>query len=403
MVRLFKENKTAPTVAIVRCECYEDDRVSEGIKETLDLIGIEPSFFSGKKVLLKPNLLGPFPPGQAVTTHPSLIKGIIEIVKSNGGVPVIGESPGAGNYSIKKVFRETGIYGVAESTGVDLVDFAGDNLTEVDIGGRFIKSVYLPRTVLDADLIISLPKFKTHSLTCFTGAIKNIFGVVPGNLKSDFHRKAQRPSELAEAIVDLFAVVKPHLSIMDAVVGMEGEGPSAGRPRDIGYIMASRDAVALDAACVEMIGLKWDLVDIVRIASDRGLGCGDIKKIDIAGLPLDAAKISDFKLPQSAYLENTLNNWIFSISTYDWLKPRVEEASCIGCDSCYKGCPVDAIEMINHIPRFDYEKCIRCYCCQELCPEHAIELRVDKSKKVILKAIGGMAKVSRLAREALKV
>lgn len=395
-------NKTMPKVAITKCGSYEENQVYEGIKETLDLIGIEPSYFSGKKVLLKPNLLGPFPPDQAVTTHPSLIKGIVEIVKSNGGIPVIGESPGAGNYSIKKVFRETGIYEVAESMGVDLVDFAGDNLTEVNIQGRFIKAVYLPRTVLEADIIISLPKFKTHSLTTFTGAVKNMFGVVPGNLKSDFHRKAQKPSELAEAIVDLFAVVKPHLSIMDAVVGMEGEGPSAGRPRDIGYIMASLDAVALDAVCVAMIRLKWDSVDIVRIASEKGLGCGDIKKIDIAGLPLDNVKISNFKLPQSAYLESTLNNWIFSISTYDWLKPRVEEASCIGCDSCYRGCPVDAIEMINHIPRFDYEKCIRCYCCQELCPEHAIELKVDKSKKVILKAVGGMAKISRLAREALK-
>jgi uncharacterized protein (DUF362 family)/Pyruvate/2-oxoacid:ferredoxin oxidoreductase delta subunit len=389
-------------VSLTRCENYDPRLVTEGIEKALGMIGIDNGFFSGKKVLIKPNLLGPFTPDQAVTTHPSLVEVVIRFVKNGGGTPIIGESPGAGTYNVKRVFKETGIQDVAEFNGVELIDFASDRLVSMNIGGRFIDAVYLPKTVLDADIIISIPKLKTHSLTKFTGATKNIFGVVPGNLKSEFHRKAQRPSELAEAIVDLFAVVRPNLSVMDAIVAMEGEGPSAGNPRKLGYIIASTDAVSLDAVCAEMIGLRWDSVDIIGIATKKGLGNGDIKKIDVVGLPFDDVKVDNFRLPQSAYLENALNNWIFSVATYDWLKPRVTEKICTGCTTCCSGCPVDAIEMVNNIPHFDYDKCIRCYCCQELCPDHAIELKLDRSKRVILKAVGGIAKVSRLTRQALK-
>lgn len=388
-------------VAVSKCNSYDQDLVNEGIQDTLNLIGIGNTFFSGKRVLIKPNLLGPFHPEQAATTHPSMIKGIVEIVRNAGGKPVIGESPGGMYRNASKIFKDTGVTGVAESTGTELIDLGNDKLIPVNIGGRFFETLYLPSSVLEADIIISLPKFKTHSLTTFTGATKNVFGVVPGKLKSEFHRKAQRPSELAEAIIDLFAVVRPQLSIMDAIVGMEGDGPSAGSPKNLGYIMASEDAVALDAVCVEMIGLRWDSVDMIKIASEKGLGNGDITKIEIAGSNIEEMKIGDFKFPQTTYLEEALNNWIFSVSTYDWLKPMVDERMCTGCTTCFGGCPVNAIEMVNNIPQFDYEKCIRCYCCQELCPEHAIELKIDRSKKVILKAVGGIAKISRLTRQTL--
>lgn len=388
-------------VSVSKCDIYDKGLVNDAIMRSLDLIGIDGAFFHGKKVLIKPNLLGPFNPEQCVTTHPSIIEGLIKTVREFGGIPIIGESPGSGFVSAVKTFQATGIMEVAESTETPLMDFASDRLQKVYIKGRFFETVYLPESVLKADVIISVPKFKTHSLTTFTGAVKNMFGVVPGNLKADFHRKAQRPDELSEAIADLFAHVRPHLSIMDAVIGMEGEGPSAGSPRKLGYIMASSDAVSLDAVCAEMIGLEWDFVDILRIASERGLGVGDINEIDIIGSRLEDVRIKGFKLPQAAYIEKALNNWIFSVSSYDWLRPRVTEKMCTGCATCDAGCPADAIKMENHIPHFDYEKCIRCYCCQELCPEHAIELKVDRSKKIMLKTIGGIAKASRLARELL--
>lgn len=389
-------------VSVTRCNSYDYELVREQIEQALDLIQVQKSFFSDKKVLIKPNILGPFSPDKAVTTHPAIIRGIVEIVKDAKGVPVIAESPGAGYRDVSKVFKMAGVYDVVEFTGAKLVDIGCDELLEVKLAGRFFDAIYLPKTVLTSDVIISLPKFKTHSLTSFTGAVKNIFGVVPGNSKSGFHRRAQRPEELSEAIVDLFAVVRPHLSIMDAVVGMEGDGPAAGTPREIGYIMASKDAVSLDAVCVEMMGLPPNSVEMIRIASERGLGKGEIKEIEILGASLDELRIEDFRLPQATSVENALNTWIISVSTYGWLKPRVIEKSCKGCSICYNGCPVDAITMEEKIPHFDYDKCIRCYCCQELCPEGAIELKIDMSKKIIFKAAGGVAKIARLTREALE-
>ncbi len=389
-------------MAVSRCRGYDEGGIARGVREAVRLLGLEKDFFRGRKVLVKPNLLGPFPPDQAVTTHPSVMKAVVDLVMDGGGVPLLAESPGGLYRSAARIFSVTGAAEVAELTGVPLVDLGNDELLTVKIGGRYYDSVALPRTFLEADLILSLPKFKTHSLTTFTGAVKNMFGIVPGNLKSGFHRKARSPERLAEAIVDLFAMARPHLSVMDAVVGMEGEGPSAGTPREMGYILAGRDAVALDAVCVGMMGLKQDAVPMIGIASQRGLGEGDLRRIELAGGTLEEMRQENFGLPKATYMETAINNWIFSVSTYDWLKPGVDDAACTGCSVCYDGCPAGAIEMIDNVPHFDYERCIRCYCCQELCPDHAIELKVDRSKKVILKAAGGVAKAGRLAREAFE-
>lgn len=388
-------------VSIDRCGSYNKGEVRDALHLVLGKIDAGTSF-KGKRVLVKPNLLGAFPPSEAVTTHPVIVEAVVECIRDNGGSPVVGDSPGGSPLNAEKVFQVTGMLDMAERTGVELINLGNSGTAWININSKFFRKICIAKPVMEVDCIISLPKFKTHELTTFTGAVKNIFGVVPGNLKSDFHRKAQRPLELSETMVDLFAAVKPQLSIMDAVVGMEGDGPSAGTPRKIGYIMASNDAVALDAVCVEMMGLRWDSVDTVRIAAKKGLGEGDISNIEILGPVLGELRLKDFILPQATYIERALYNWSYSISTYDWLKPRVEEKECTGCATCYQTCPVDAIEMADSIPSFDYEKCIRCYCCQELCPEHAIELKVDMSKKVILKAARGIAKVSRLTRKAVK-
>lgn len=388
-------------VAASPCSDYVQDKVREAIENALSLIGINSSFFENKKVLLKPNLLGPFKPEEAVTTHPFVIKGIIEIIKNGGGTPIIAESPGSPSNNTEKVFKITGVKEISESMSVELIDLASVDLVHKALDNRFVTSTYIPQIISEVDIILSLPKFKTHSFTTFTGAMKNMFGTVPGNLKTEFHRKARRVQEFSEAIVDVFGVVKPHLSIMDAVIGMEGDGPSAGMPKKIGYILASTDAVSLDAVCIEMMGLRWDSFDMVKIADDKKLGIGNINKIQIEGTTLEEIKLREFRLPKVSYIEKTLNEWIYTESTYGWLKPRVTEKVCTGCTTCYKGCPVDAIEMVGNVPCFDYEKCIRCYCCQELCPEHAIELKVDRSKQLILKTAGGVSRLSRLTRQVL--
>jgi uncharacterized protein (DUF362 family) len=217
------------SVSIVRCPNYDKDKVLSGLQRSIDLIGgIQTFVKKGNRVLIKPNLLFGKSPEKAVTTHPSILRGMIQIVREAGGVPFIGDSPSVG--SLMKTAEKAGIKAVADEMECPLVEFNRPVLPPKG-GGKIFKQLEIDQIVLEADVIINLPKFKTHTLTLLTLGVKNLFGCIPGPRKALWHLKAGEDRKaFAQILVDVYQVIRPSLTILDGIMGMEGNGPNSGRP-----------------------------------------------------------------------------------------------------------------------------------------------------------------------------
>lgn len=377
-------------VSVVKCDRYDQSLVDRAVRESLDLLGgIERFVQPGHRVLLKVNALTMKPPEAAVTTHPCVIKAVVAEVKRAGGVPVIGDSSGgmiAGQAPTRQVFEVTGIARAAAESGAELVNFDVAGVVAVKIRGQR-ELLYIARPVLNADVVISLPKLKTHSAAVFTGAVKNMFGCVPGHKKSEYHKAAPKLKDFSRLLVDIYEITAPALAIMDAIVGMEGNGPSAGNPRHLGLLLASEDPVALDATACSIIGLEPSRVYTTSIAHKRGIGTGTPDRIEILGQPLKDVLVRNFDLPSNVLLETMPGFLVSGLLGLLTAWPEVHMDSCIGCRFCVESCPVQAMEIKGKIPEIDYKKCIACLCCQELCPQKAIKM---KQANPLGRAIAGM-------------
>jgi uncharacterized protein (DUF362 family)/Pyruvate/2-oxoacid:ferredoxin oxidoreductase delta subunit len=344
------------------------------ISEALGPFGGMTAFVSpGDRVLLKPNLLSAKDPSRAITTHPSVVETVAALVREAGGDPFIGDSPGGALRGIDRVLESTGMKEMADRAGIELVNFESSGSEEMDAGDY---RLYVARPVLEADVIINLPKLKTHSLTLMTGAVKNMFGCVPGFRKAEMHKLFPKPAEFAVMLVELFGRIRPALSIMDAVLSMEGNGPSSGEARDTGIIAVSDDAVALDAVAGRMIGFREGQVDTTRIAGERGLGVADTGSIDMVG---DAAGtvIEDFDLPSNLALRLVPGPLARMVAPLMWLRLVIDEEKCTGCGLCFRSCPVKTIEESGEKYRVVHEGCVQCMCCHELCPDKAVEIKLS--------------------------
>ncbi len=268
-------------ISLIKCSSYQPEEVKAAVKRALDLLGGMSHFVQpGNKVLLKPNLLSAQPPEQAITTHPAVVEAVIELVKEAGGIPVLGDSPAGAIKSLDDFWSTTGMLEVCRRHDVELVSFERSGVYQKELNG---KRYHIAKPVLDADVIINLPKLKTHSLTVMTGAVKNIYGVIPGLKKSMYHKQAPKPWEFSRLLVDIYALARPQLNIVDAIVGMEGFGPSAGRQRQLGMILAGSDGVAVDAWAAHLLGRKPLDIPTTKIAYRQNLGEADLGKIEAAG------------------------------------------------------------------------------------------------------------------------
>ena len=363
------------TVAIARCATYEPGDVSRAVGEVLEHLGGMSRFISpGEKVLLKPNLLAAKDPERAITTHPAVIEAVIGAVREAGGEPSMGDSPGGALRGIERVWKNTGLKDLSERTGTPLVNFEASGSRKV--AGE-LRSYMIARPVLDADAIIGLPKMKTHMLTLYTGCIKNMFGVIPGFGKGRLHNLAPRPVPFSKHLVDVYSLVKPRLHIMDAVVAMEGDGPSGGTPRTVGAILGGTDPVAIDTIAAGMMGYKDGKVPTTRFAAQRGLGTTRRKDIEIVGEDPANFDLEGFKRPGTTLLNVIPGPLVKALRPWVWIYPVMsKERGCRGeaCGLCVRSCPVDAIEMTETGPVVDRKKCIECLCCHEVCPENAVEI-----------------------------
>ena len=378
------------SVSIVKCPNYDENKVLSGLRRSIDLIGgIQTFVKKGHHVLLKPNLLYGKSPEKAVTTHPAIVKGVIEIVREAGGVPFIGDSPSIG--SLMKAAEKAGIKAVADEMKCPLVEFNRPVLPP-NGKGKIFKQLEIDQTVLEADVIINLPKWKTHVQMLLTLGVKNLFGCIPGPRKALWHLKAGEDRKtFAQILVDLYQVIQPSLTLLDGIVGMEGNGPNSGRPIPLGLILASGDSLSLDQIVCDLLGISRKSLLTNRVAFEQGLGKD---KIDVVGERVEDVKISNFQFPTLSQMDWNLPEFLTkALKNAFTSRPFIEEERCKACDRCEEICPPKALARKGKDLFFDYEQCIRCFCCVEVCPEGAISIKPGwalkwKAKGLRLKAGG---------------
>jgi len=370
-------------VAIEKVPSYDPQLVEQGVIKLLaPLGGIEAFVRPGERVLLKPNMLSAKPPEAAVTTHPAILKAVIRLVQRAGAVALVGDSPGFG--SLRAVARRSGLLAVVEECGAELAEFSETRV--VNSGGAF-KRFEVAAAYLDADRVINLPKLKTHEMMTLTCGVKNLFGILVGAAKPAWHLQAGFDRELfARVLLEIYQIRPPDLTIVDAIIAMEGDGPGSGDPRQVGLVLAGVNPVAVDLIAGEIAGIPKKLLFVEREAKKLGLPGSDREQIEIFGADPAELHIPPFRLPQLSDVEFGLPRFIKNrLRKHLTTRPVQIPDRCLLCGVCVKGCPPGVIRIEGRNLRFDYDRCIRCFCCRELCPEAALDVR----KGILLRMFGG--------------
>jgi uncharacterized protein (DUF362 family) len=357
----MKKGEDIPKVSLVKCANYSQSNVDKAIIKALDLAEIKIP--KGKKILIKPNIVGSFPKKQNLaTTNPTIIEAICKILKKNKCKIFIGESSFTNTV---EAFKDSGIEKVAKKYGAKILIFEQDKLIKIkDSNAKVLKEFRISKTLKEVDLVINVPKLKTHLLTKFTGAIKNLYGVLPGGIKQKLHMKAPTVKRFGKMLIDIYQNVKPEINIMDGIMGMEGAGPTAGDPKKAGYILASKNAVSLDMASIKLIGYNLREIFYLNEALKRKVAP---KKFLLVG----QEKIPNLNFKKPTVRDKLARDVVRMLRTRPIL---VDEFKCIKCGICAKKCPTKSIDLCSY-PKVNKKTCIRCFCCMEICPQHALHLK----------------------------
>lgn len=368
--------KNAP-VALVKCDDYTPARVDKALERALGLAGgmadlIKP----GMRVLVKCNMVMRKSPDAAATTHPEVARAVCAAVRALGATPIIGDSPGGPLSAalLKSYYSGTGLAEAAQRSGAELSLDTAQGFRACPEGVE-LKRMDITNMANSADAVISCSKLKTHGMTLMTGCVKNLFGCVPGTTKVEYHARFNQLNRFSNMLVDIERCVRPVISVLDAVDGMEGEGPSGGTPRHIGALLVSRDAHALDSVGARLIGLEPKDVCTLARAMERGLL--DLNKVEVVGDSVGDIAVHDYVYPHAARdikLYSTTPIIGRFINAVTMPHPAYDKSKCVKCGICARSCPAKAIELAPY-PKADLNKCIRCFCCQELCPQHAVEVK----------------------------
>ena len=351
-------------VHFARCDDY-GPALGEAIDRVFGHAGWgERRSVAGRRVLLKPNLLTERRPDQAVTTHPEVVRHVIRRFRALGAEVSVGDSP-ASTANLRNVWQASGLAAVCAEEQVPLLSLeqAGVRSFELD---AFAFSVAAP--VLAADLVVNLPKVKSHSLTMLTAAVKNMYGAVPGYAKTTLHRQHPKPEVFGRLVRTLWKVLPPSWSLADAVVGMEGQGPANGRPVKLGFLAASDSPFALDRALCDVLHI--DARRVPYLAGPEAAAEGYLRSGD-------AVSVASFEVPSGAHLLKLLPDWLVRrAGAVVWVRPAFSAAACVGCGKCADACPAHAIAMAGapKRPCLDKPRCISCSCCHEVCPADAIRM-----------------------------
>jgi uncharacterized protein (DUF362 family)/Pyruvate/2-oxoacid:ferredoxin oxidoreductase delta subunit len=360
-------------VSLQSCDQYDEALLRERLVALLHpLGGIERFVSPGQRVLLKPNLLAGKPPEAAVTTHPALVKVVIELVRQAGAEVLVGDSPGLGSF--ERVAEKTGTSLAVEAAGGQLVPFG--ETRRVGRSGTF-RQLELATAYLDADVVINLPKLKTHEMMTLTCAVKNLYGAVVGAAKAGLHLTAGHSKELFAGLLLEIAFARPvALTIVDGIVAMEGDGPNSGTPRQLGLLLAGENPVAVDTIAAHMAGIPASLLPVELEARRRGMAGTELDQITVVGNVSLVPVNPPFALPEGldvqfglpGFLTGLLRNQLTPV-------PAANKEQCTLCGVCRDACPPEAISITHNALKVDSGRCIRCWCCRELCPTHAMEIQ----------------------------
>ena len=380
-------------VVLESCASYEYDAVKTAVKAIFDACGgIGKLVAPGTKVALKPNLVAKRKPEEAATTHPSVLRAVAELCVEAGGSVIVCESPG-GVYDkaiLKGLYKGTGIEEAALSAGAELNYEL--SVTKVDNpDGMYMKTLEILTPLAEADVVINLAKLKTHGMMVYTGAVKNMFGAIPGIGKAEYHFKMPDYASFANMVIDIFLSVKPAFSIIDGVVGMHKDGPTAGDPFEAGLLIGGDNAFETDRVALDLIGARTERVPMAKEAIARGLMPESIDAVELCGniALADARKrLAGFvvKYNDDCSRLHFSDGFLGKIMS-KMVKPKpVFTKKCRSCGECARLCPVKAITVEKgKRAKADLDKCIRCYCCQELCRFKAVKIKKSPVTKLAQK------------------
>jgi uncharacterized protein (DUF362 family)/NAD-dependent dihydropyrimidine dehydrogenase PreA subunit len=375
-------------VSIVKVGDYNSKEIQTGLKRSLSLLGgLENIIKPRSKVFVKINHLSPPSfPDDAIVTHPSFTAEVLRLLLELNLEITVGDDIQSKG---KDGFLLSGYRKVCNDLGIRLVNLKERGFREVNCKGQILEKVLISPLLHEADYILNLPKLKTHSLTAFTGAVKNMFGIIPYGLRLDYHRLYKRSDVFSQMLVDIFSCAPPHLTIMDGIVAMEGEGPSGGSPKRVGLILASQDSVAVDAVASKIVGLDPLNIFTTHSANERGLGTGEMERIEIAGEDISRVEVRNFKHSAVAqgFIKRKIPSFLHGfIQSQLTLTPKIKVNKCTLCLECVDICPKGAARLDGDLVWIDRRLCIHCMCCHEVCHFQAIKLGQRPLGKVIREA-----------------
>ena len=365
-------------VWLAQCPDYGQS-LEEKIEKAFDALQVWDKIRPGMRVVLKPNLVMSSKPEQAIITHPAFTAAVGKCVQKAGGRVVIAESPG-GPYTpaaMKAMFRATGYRDMAEACGFTLYTDCKSREGTLPQAKR-CRELSVVEPFLDRDYLIDLPKLKTHSMVGFSGAVKNLFGTVPGLQKPELHCRFPEREPFSEMLCDLCHFLGPDLSLMDGIWAMEGNGPTGGQRRDLYVIAGSESPWALDVAAASLVGLEPEKITMLWEGHERGYGPLDLSELELVGDPMETLLAPDFLKAEASStdfidrLPKFLRPAAKKLATP---YPRIDKKRCVGCGKCAESCPQHTISLRDGKAVIRYQNCIRCFCCHEMCPKHVVQIK----------------------------
>lgn len=365
-------------ISCLRVDRYEPELLFAAVQTQFEQLKLAERVRPGMKVLIKPNLLMKRRPEEFTTTHPAVVGAVVQMLQTLGVKDiVIADSPG-GPYTkplLTAIYRTSGFSSLAEQYGITLNEAVGHGEVK-NPANVLCKAFELIDPVREADLIIDICKFKTHGMVGLSGAVKNLFGCVPGLMKPELHFRFPEEEHFCEMLVDLCETVRPSIVFVDAIDAMQGDGPSGGSKLHTGMLLAGTNPYEIDLLLCQIAALDPKRIYTVDIAMKRGLCAGMAEELELVG---DAPLLyPDFKKPttKDVNFSNSMPRWIPKSLVYRFAsRPKINRKGCIGCGKCAESCPAKTIELKEHKAYIHYENCIKCYCCHEMCPVNTIHIK----------------------------